>query len=200
MSEDKDLNDLKERLIDRLISLWAIQESLLQTYRTLFLASISFTYSASLVILFQDDCYLNKWAAYVLGILGCILTLYWEQISVARAKYVSFVQSEIMHVENNRFISISKKGEVKCVRLPAGLHGFPGLLTTFNRFGSIKERVEEKIAEFNENYGLPAVGVDQTRKFLQKWFPVSFLSAWFITFILKCFSDFNYSFKLLCFY
>lgn len=98
---------MKEK-IQELLTLWSIQDSLLQTYRTIFLTGESIILSIAAVIIslnsnaqfiffkFSD----NDLIFIALLLIGGIILYFWLITSRNRGFDVSYVQSKIIEIEN----------------------------------------------------------------------------------------------------
>lgn len=72
---------------DQILSLWSIQESLLQTYRSIFITAESVVFAIAAAIAGTAP-----WSALILTFLGYFLLWMWHRVCANRALDVSFTQ------------------------------------------------------------------------------------------------------------
>jgi hypothetical protein len=100
----KDSNSLTDKQMkDEILSHWQIQESLLQSYRSLFLTSQSIIFSIASII--ATDSHSNKIVFLILLILGIVLLYFWFQIGNARGLDVSYFQMLLLRTEKGEEIN-----------------------------------------------------------------------------------------------
>lgn len=85
-----------------LVSMWAIQNSALQSFRALFVASETFILSAAAILTISPDG-----AGFVLGLtaLGSILILPWRLTCTARGYDDSYLRWQILRLERGDHVS-----------------------------------------------------------------------------------------------
>jgi hypothetical protein len=85
---------------DQLLSIWGIQESLLQAYRSIFITAESVVFAIAAAI-----TSINSWSAIALTVLGLVLLWMWHKVCWNRAIDVSFVQWLLTRVEEGADIT-----------------------------------------------------------------------------------------------
>ncbi len=84
---------------DQVLSLWSIQESLLQAYRSIFITAESIVFGIAAAI-----STLNPPSAIVLTLLGFFLLWMWHRVCSNRAEDVSFVQWLLARAEEGNSV------------------------------------------------------------------------------------------------
>ncbi|MGC2047042.1 MAG: hypothetical protein WA635_00305, partial [Gallionella sp.] len=85
---------------DQVLSMWGIQDSLLQAYRSIFITAESIVFAIAAAI-----TTLNPWSAIALTVLGLVLLWMWHKVCSSRAVDVSFVQWLLARAEEGADIS-----------------------------------------------------------------------------------------------
>ena len=92
---------MNNAIYDRIIAMWDIQESLLQSYRNIFLTSQSIIFSIAVVIVSTSTPYL----AFLLLFIGIFMIFYlWIPICRSRGYDVWFFHWQILQLENGKAI------------------------------------------------------------------------------------------------
>ena len=102
----------KNELLSEVWSLWGIQESLLQTYRTFFISSESILLAMSVTVLTISSGH-NALYVSILAIPGIFLMSMWRSICSARARDVTFTQLLLLKIERNEISNIEPLTEFK---------------------------------------------------------------------------------------
>jgi hypothetical protein len=88
-----------------LLCLWSVQESVLQSYRGIFISSQSFLLSgASILFALSIQNPIIQWAIYPVAVLGFSLSLLWKKLTDERGRAVYFCQSLIIKYERDKEI------------------------------------------------------------------------------------------------
>jgi hypothetical protein len=135
---------------NELLSHWQIQESLLQSYRGVFLTSQSIVFAVASII--ATSVSPNKPVFILLIILGLVLLYYWYQIANARGLDVSYFQMMLMKAERNEKLE--------------------NILTNFKTWQKLN--ADDKIRILNE-FGLSQ---SRTRITMEIYLPALFLILW----------------------
>lgn len=142
---------------EELLSHWSIQETLLQSYRGLFLSSQSIIFSVAALVVNSEKP--NILSFLTLLIIGWVLLAYWVDICTARELDVSFCQMAILQFE---------KGEGPSA----------GFMTAFKGWQKIsKEQKQQQLLHFQ-------LAESQTRKKLSIHLPNIFKFLWVLTAVL----------------
>lgn len=86
---------------DNLIALWGIQDSLLQSYRGIFLTSLSILFGAAIVLEETSSSPL----VYPLSFLGVIICVIWNMTCSYRGESVWFFQYLLLKVESGEEVT-----------------------------------------------------------------------------------------------
>ena len=135
---------------DEILNHWQIQDSLLQSYRGLFLTSQSIIFAIASVIATNSNP--DKIVFIILLILGLILLYLWFNIGRARGLDVSYFQMLLLKDEKGEKIS--------------------NIMTNFKEWQSKKSK--EKIIELKEF----KLDKSRTRTTLERDVPILFLFLW----------------------
>ncbi len=85
---------------DQVLSMWGIQDSLLQAYRSIFITAESVVFAVAAAI-----TTVNPWSAIALTVLGFVLLWMWYTVCSSRAVDVSFVQWMLARAEEGADVS-----------------------------------------------------------------------------------------------
>ncbi len=85
---------------DQMLAMWGIQDSLLQSYRSIFITAESVVFGIAAAI-----TSIKPPGAIVLTILGLVLLFLWHKVCFSRSVDVSFVQWLLARVEGGADIS-----------------------------------------------------------------------------------------------
>jgi len=99
----------KNELLGNLWSLWGIQDSLLQSYRSIFITSESILLSLAVAVLSVGNAYFSL----ILAGPGIFLHVLWLKICSARARDVTFTQRVIEKVEKDEIERFDVLSEFK---------------------------------------------------------------------------------------
>ncbi len=134
----------------QILNHWQIQESLLQSYRRLFLTSETIIFSVASIIAAESQP--NKLVFLILLILGSVLLYFWFQIGKARGLDVSYFQMLLLRAE--------KGEEIK------------DLLTNFKKWQFLDKKEKNKIlAKFK-------LEKSRTRTTMEIYVPSLFIILW----------------------
>lgn len=134
--------------------LWAIQESLLQNYRSVFITSESIFVAVAAALLTTDSE--NRWLLMVgLVVIGLFLNRLWIELTESRGLQVSYVQTLIYRAENGQIIDKP--------------------FQQFKRFQTERAFMESEI-------GSPDWRMPMTKRItLNQLLPLVFYAFWFVT-------------------
>jgi hypothetical protein len=135
---------------NELLSHWQIQESLLQSYRGVFLTSQSIVFAVASIL--ATSVSPNKPVFILLTTLGLVLLYYWYQLANARGLDVSYFQMMLMKAERNEKLE--------------------SILTNFKTWQKLN--ADDKIRILNE-FGLSQ---SRTRITMEIYLPALFLILW----------------------
>mgnify|MGYP000913083138 CR=1 FL=1 len=96
------INKTNRQMKDEILNHWQIQESLLQSYRGLFLTSQSIIFSIASIIATNPNP--DKIVFLILLSLGLLLLWFWFRIGNARGLDVSYFQMLLLKTENGETI------------------------------------------------------------------------------------------------
>jgi len=153
----------RNQTISSLFSLWSIQNSALQSFRTIFIGVETVTLSlAAAVGLLSQYWYL----LLPFAVPGSLLAWVWRKVVRNRGYDDSYLRSQIVGLENGEDLS----GEV---------------LGHFLRFQ--KQSLKEKRAELSARTGSAKLEFSRTRTVLDAWLPVGFFLSWVFLVVLYYF-------------
>lgn len=87
-----------------LYSIWSMQDSLLQNYRTMFITTESLLMAVSAAIAASSTSSQHKFS-WLLIIVGLLLWVVWLIVTQSRARDVHFIQELLKHSEEGRYIN-----------------------------------------------------------------------------------------------
>jgi hypothetical protein len=150
---------------EELLSHWSIQESLLQSYRGLFISSQSIIFSVAALIVTAEaktpeNGIINIASFLTLLVIGILLLKYWVDICRARELDVSYCQLAILKIE--------KENETQVVNF----------MTEFKIWQTLPEIKKKEILSNTQ------LSESQTRKRLSRHLPILFLGLWVISTVL----------------
>lgn len=152
-----------------LMSMWSIQESLLQAYRSIFITAQSVVFAIAAAV-----STLSPWSAIVLAALGVVLLVIWQMVTSNRARDVSFVQWLLLQAEEG--------------------HDVPSPLKLFKEFqGGLVVTVGTRSVWRSPNpdpkglvNDVPFVnlGKSPSRRWMEVWLPYCFWALWVIVAVM----------------
>jgi hypothetical protein len=148
-----------------LMYLWGIQESLLQSYRSIFITAESIVFAVAAAI-----AAIAPQSALVLTLLGFSLLWLWHEITSNRARDVSFVQWLLAQVEHGEAVSTP-------------LHTFKefqaGAVITVGAKSVWRYKGKDPESKVNDH---PFVnfGKSPSRKWMEVWLPSFFIVLWVV--------------------
>jgi hypothetical protein len=152
---------------DQLLALWGIQESLLQTYRAVFITVESVLFGIAVAAVKDDPV-----AGLLLTGLGLFVVWMWNRVCSSRAKDVSFVQWMLEQTENG--VPVPKP--FLCLRrFQAGDTITIGARTVSRHRDSPKLTTDKPYATA---YGL--MSLTRARPLLETYLPIVFLILWLL--------------------
>jgi len=148
---------------DQVLSMWGIQDSLLQAYRSIFITaeSVVFAIAAAITIL-------NPWSAIAITVLGVVLLWMWHKVCWNRAVDVSFVQWLLAQAEEGADISAPL----------TNLRDFQAgkIITVAERsvWRHMKKDQEGKVID----QPFVSMTTSPTRRWMEVYLPIVFLVLW----------------------
>jgi hypothetical protein len=145
----------KEAVYDRLISMWGIQDSLLQSYRNIFLTSQSVLLSVA-VFVAQGA---RPALAFLLALIGLPLVWLWHSIVTSRGYHVWFFHLHIL-------------------RLEAGMSVPNNLFKAFKDWQGLAQSEQQK--QLHGDALGRSLTKSKTRSRLDLYLPMAFAACWLI--------------------
>jgi len=145
-------------IYNQLISMWDIQDGLLQSYRSIFITSESILIAISATILTSNAPYLS----IMLCVLGYFVLHIWKSICNARALDVSFLQWLLLKIDRND-ITVTKP-----------IDAFKGWQDT--------RKFENENVQDDDDFK-DMVSKSETRTKMEKTLPGVFLWIWHLIFV-----------------
>ncbi|MCP1499112.1 hypothetical protein J2Y86_003819 [Pseudomonas migulae] len=148
---------------DQIFSLWGIQESLLQAYRSIFITAESIIISVAATIATSSPV-----SALMLTFLGCFQLWMWHRVCANRAKDVSFTQWLLARAEEGADVS----APLACFkRFQAG-----NVITINDR--SVWRDIEKAMVSHVHDEQFIAMTNSPTRRWMEIYLPLLFLLLW----------------------
>lgn len=171
-------NSVEKKNLDNpekfLLEMSMYQDQLLQTYRLIFISSQTILISIALLLLTSDkESILSLFFYLMLSGIGCILIVYWRNITENRELDVSYCHMQLLKTENNDPTLSSKHW------------------TSFKDWQ--KKTMEAKRCELNRY--CPSILSSRTREKMHG-LPFWFLGIWILGFIIGLISFLNNQFNL----
>jgi hypothetical protein len=159
----------RSEVVAELVSIWNIQETLLQYYRTIFITAQAVVFAIAATIAVSS----SPWVAFFLMVLGIVMMKIWTGVCHNRARDVSFVQLLLIREE---------RGE------GGDLAASP--LTSLKRFQSSGNTADKKLRaeiEADTEYQQMLGSVSRVR--MDKQLPNLFWVLWGVLFIYIMFAS-----------
>ncbi|MBI5417789.1 hypothetical protein HZA55_07580 [Candidatus Poribacteria bacterium] len=191
--------EIKEMLCNKLISIWTIQDALLQAYRSIYITSISILYAFAVVLLILPlgtkipGLPLSiTWLGIAIGVIGIFIFFQWIMVTDKRGHDVKFIQNQLMYCEKKQQIVIidvdtNKLVKPDLVEINADME-IP-IVTTFKNFENMNLDKQKKILS-DYNIGSEVLISKETndistRETLQRRFPFFWGILWAFLVILN---------------
>ncbi len=199
---------MKETLSDRLISIWAIQDALLQAYRNiyLFFTAILLAFGWGLLyFLLSSNMALPKLiltglGVFGIGILGIYIIKQWKQVTEKRGNDVSFLQKQLIYLENKEQIGVLCHNSCTLDFISIKDTNEFSVVTTFKNFENSTSEIQNKILLQFEISAFISNGTiidTSTRETFNKWLPLYCYLVWII-YGLLFFYDIYFRLNLSC--
>ena len=176
-------SEITEKTCNKLISIWAIQDALLQAYRLIYIASISILYLFASVLLTLPNK--HGGLGILVGILGLFIIWQWREVTAKRGHDVTFIQNQLMYCETEgKIVNINKDGVPSLISVESDDDTLIQVVTTFKNFENMKKG-GQKIILSDYNIGKEVIHTRQTidggtRTILQEYFILFWVVIWLI--------------------
>lgn len=150
---------------DQILSLWSIQESLLQTYRSIFITAESVIFAIAAAITGT-----TPWSALILTFLGYFLLWMWHRVCANRALDVSFTQWLLDRAERGANVS----APLACLK------SFQDGQTITIDGRSVCRHPNNSTKEHVNDDPFISMGKSRTRVWMERYLPLLFAVLWVI--------------------
>ncbi len=164
----------RENLMSYLIAMWDIQDSLLQSYRNLFLTSQSIAFAIAVSIV-SVSSHIWIFLALLLLFIGIFMVVYlWIPICKRRGYDVWFFHLNLLYLKEGKLVTVSNRNRVQIKSISG--EDISGIFISFKNWQNMSIKDREFFMKHDKNGKV--LMESKTRVKLEKHLPWTFIILW----------------------